>query len=391
MKILAIETSCDETAIAIVEAHGKIGNASFKVLGNAIHSQIKLHEKYGGVFPMLAKREHGKNLVPILHAALLEARMFHKKKNPLDIPTKKEISKLLERETGLEKLLINLTESMEKPSIDVIAVTSYGSGLEPALWAGINFAKALARLWKLPVVPVNHMEGHLFSGLISKEKIDKVRLPLLGLLISGGQTELVLMRKWLSYEIVGETQDDAAGEAFDKVARMLGPPYPGGPHISKLAEDARAKKIVPKYKLPRPMLKTKDCNFSFAGLKTAVLYTLKKIPKVTPEVKKHIALEFENAVGDVLTAKTKRAIDSCKPGTLALGGGVSANLHIRKSFGTMLRQNYPDVKLFMPSKELTGDNAVMIALAGYFRALQYKTLKNIPHYKTITAQANKRF
>ncbi len=390
MKILAIETSCDETAVAVVEAHGNIGNASFKVLGNALHSQMKLHEKFGGVFPMLAKREHAKNLTPMLRAALLESKLLHTQKNPLKAMTKKEVSKLLEREIGLEKALLHLLEKIEKPEIDVIAVTQ-GPGLEPTLWAGINFAKALSQAWSLPVIPVNHMEGHLFSGLIDKGKIEKVRLPLLGLLISGGHTELVLMRKWMSYEIVGETQDDAAGEAFDKVARMLGLPYPGGPHLSCLAEDARAKKMIPKYKLPRPMLQSGDLKLSFAGLKTAVLYTLKKIPKVTAAVKKHIALEFENTVSDVLVAKTKKAIDTYKPLTLALGGGVAANIHIQKSFKEMIKKQYPEIKLHLPAQELTGDNAVMIAIAGYFKALEYKTLKDIPSYRSVTAQANRRF
>src|SRR3989344_5511698 len=243
MKILAIETSCDETAIALVEEKGKIGNATFKVLGNSLHAQKKTHEKYGGVLPMLAKREHAKNLVPVLVETLRQAKMLVPKQNKKHTNILEDLRMILAREEGLFEELKKLLETSKKPDLDVIAVTSYGSGLEPALWAGINFGKALALFWNLPLLPMNHMEGHLFSGLLQKGEIENVKLPLLGLLVSGGQTELVLMKKWLSYEIVGETVDDAAGEAFDKVARMLNLPYPGGPHISKLAEQARKEKM----------------------------------------------------------------------------------------------------------------------------------------------------
>src|SRR3989344_4247172 len=249
MRILAIETSCDETAIAIVEATGDVKNASFTVLGNARLSQVAVHQQYGGVYPNLAKREHAKNLVPILEAALEEAEMLREDTQALSHETHDAITKLLEREPGLEEQFLEFVRETEPPSIDAIAVTA-GPGLEPALWVGINFAKALALAWSKPLVAVNHMEGHILAGLASERsdlnassegltlEIKNVGMPVLALLISGGHTELVLMKEWpacadrISYELIGQTRDDAVGEAFDKVARMLGLPYPGGPELS---------------------------------------------------------------------------------------------------------------------------------------------------------------
>src|SRR3989344_3952801 len=265
MKILAIETSCDETAIAILECTGDEKSAKFTVLGNALLSQVEIHKEYGGVVPMLAKREHQKNLPHILNEALEKANV------PLQ-------------------------------DIDAVAVTA-GPGLEPALWVGINFAKALALTWDKPLVAVNHMEGHVLASLLEKTgeqfSISNLQFPILALLISGGHTELVLMKKWLEYELIGQTRDDAVGEAYDKVARMLSLPYPGGPEISHLSEEVRASELgglTPKFTLPRPMLHDGTCNFSFAGLKTAVMQLLKKYPEVTNEEKKRVACEFEDAV-----------------------------------------------------------------------------------------------
>jgi len=257
MKILAIETSCDETAVSIVEIHPadsgdhsaadseiKLQNAQFNVLGNALYSQIETHRQFGGVFPMLAKREHAKNLVPITRAALHEARLLHENYVVLSEEQKIKLEKLLHREPGLLEKVIEFLEQEEKPDIDAIAVTQ-GPGLEPALWVGINFAQALAVIWELPIIPVNHMEGHILSAMLKESShakflISDIKFPALALLISGGHTELVLMEKWFSYEVIGETRDDAVGEAFDKVARMLDLPYPGGPEISALAEQARS-------------------------------------------------------------------------------------------------------------------------------------------------------
>lgn len=368
MKILAIETSCDETAVAVVEAHGDEAHAEFTVLGNALFSQIDLHREYGGVYPTIAKREHAKNLVPITRAALTEAGMISSNKNELRVEVREKIKTVLSREQEMLQDFLALIEEVEIPDIDAIAITS-GPGLEPALWVGITYAQALSLAWEKPLVPVNHMEGHILSSLVQDGVIENVQLPLLALLISGGHTELVSMNTWLSYELVGQTRDDAVGEAFDKVARMMDLPYPGGPEISKLAEIAREEKLDEVITLPRPMHDTPTCDFSFAGLKTAVLYTLKDA--VVDEVlKKNVAYAFENAVADVLRMKTIRALDETGAQTLVLGGGVSANQHIRRVFEEVINTEYPHVDLRIPSIELTTDNAVMIGLAGFYRALR---------------------
>lgn len=371
MKILAIETSCDETAVAIIEGLGDEKSASFNVLGDALLSQIEIHKPYGGVFPQLAKREHAKNLVPLLEAALEEAELLHEDTQALPTEIHDAITKLLEREPGLEEQFLEFITECEPPEIDAIAVTA-GPGLEPALWVGINFAKALALAWSKPLVAVNHMEGHILSALARREEetitIENTTLPVLALLISGGHTELVLMKEWLSYNLIGQTRDDAVGEAFDKVARMLELPYPGGPQVSKLAEQARKESVPGPYSLPRPMIDSNSCDFSFAGLKTAVLYLVRD-KKISETDKKQLALEFENAVADVLWKKTARALGETNAKTLVIGGGVSANTHIRRVFEEKIKE-HPHVALRIPAASLTTDNAVMIALAGYYRALR---------------------
>ena len=223
IRILSIETSCDDTAISIMEAKGGTASPSFEILANNSNSQINIHIPYGGVFPALAKREHIKNLPIILEDVLKKADLT---------PTP-----LLVKERGLRK------GKVDKPPIDAIAVT-YGPGLEMSLWTGIAFAKELAEKWKVPLIPVNHMEGHIVSVFgkgKGKFKLGKEKMPMLALLVSGGHTQLVLIKKWMQYEIIGESVDDAVGEAFDKVARMLGLPYPGGPEISRLAKQWRGK------------------------------------------------------------------------------------------------------------------------------------------------------
>ncbi len=384
MKVLAIETSCDETAVAIIEATGDELAAQFSVLGNALLSQIDIHQEYGGVFPALAKREHAKNLVPLLEAALEEAELLHEDTQSIPDDVRTEISKLLEREPGLEQAFFDVLTECEVPDIDAIAVTA-GPGLEPALWVGINFARALSVLWQKPIVAVNHMEGHILSALAKKSSdgiyISDTTLPVLALLISGGHTELVSMKEWLSYEIVGQTRDDAVGEAYDKVARMMGLPYPGGPQISKLAEGVRDSGATHAITLPRPMLDSNTCDFSFAGLKTAVLYLLKNNPAAD---KNHIAHEFENAVAEVLWKKTAQAIDSTGAQTLVIGGGVSANTHIRRTFETMMTDEYSNISLRIPTADLTTDNAIMIALAGFYRALR----KDFADPATLKANGN---
>lgn len=372
MKILGIETSCDETAIAILECKGDEKRAEFVVLGNALLSQIDIHREYGGVFPALAKREHAKNLVPILEAALEEAELLREDTQIITEETRNKLSEILAREPGLSEAVFEFISECEPPEIDAIAVT-VGPGLEPALWVGINFAKALALVWNKPLVAVNHMEGHIVAGLAETQDdnliIKNTDTPILALLISGGHTELVIMKEWLKYELVGETRDDAVGEAFDKVARMLNLPYPGGPEISRLAEEARSASSETLFKLPRPMIDSGTCDFSFAGLKTAVLNLLKTKEDLTDAEKQHIAHEFENAVADVLWKKTAQAIEDTQAKTLVIGGGVSANTHIRRVF-TKEMERYSETRLCIPSAALTTDNALMIAMAGFFRALR---------------------
>jgi len=417
MRVLAIETSCDETAIAIVDGQElPRGGTSFRVLGNALLSQIEIHKPYGGVFPALAKREHAKNLVPILEAALEEAELLRGDTRALAPETRAALAQLLEREPGLSEKLFEFVSECETPDIDAIAVTA-GPGLEPALWVGVSFAKALALVWNKPLVGVNHMEGHILAGLAKEPPngsvntspfstrfnlvISGVEMPVLALLISGGHTELVLMRSWLQYEFVGQTRDDAVGEAFDKVARMLELPYPGGPEISKLAEELRSsagrrrlgtvsegaedqRHEENPFVLPRPMIHDNSCDFSFAGLKTAVLNVLKQREGVSACDRQLIAREFEDAVADVLWTKTARALDQTGASTLVIGGGVSANIHIKRVFRAAVAREYPHVDLRIPSATLTTDNAVMIGFAGYCRALR----KDFAGPATLVASGN---
>lgn len=364
MRILAIETSCDETAIAIVETDGVKPPVDFRVLANNTLTQIDIHKHYGGVFPMLAKREHARTLVPLLIKTLEDAGLYKKtSRHVIESPLRAEFQEILEREPELFGQFLNVVPNIDPPAIDVIAVTQ-GPGLEPALWVGLNFAKALALIWKTPIIPVNHMEGHLLASLAQQSDGGGVALaapefPAIGLLVSGGHTELVLMRDWDEYEIIGETKDDAVGEAFDKVARILGLPYPGGPEISRIAEEGRPNI----YPLPRPMLHSKDYSFSFSGLKTAVLYLVKKLGTISAEEKADIAREFEEACVEVLVTKTFRAMEEFCAMSLILGGGVSANKRLRKSLTEMMRVQYPSASLYVPVPSLSTDNALMIAIA----------------------------
>lgn len=392
MKILAIETSCDETGLSILEVKESKNKLSFKVLATTLASQIKIHREYGGVYPMLAKREHIKNL-PIL----------------------------------LEKVLTNSNLNSKKKPVDLIVVTS-GPGLEPALWTGIVFAKELSQKWNVPLIPVNHMEGHILSPFganagdfeipLTENKDSSISFPILSLLVSGGHTELVLIKDWGKYKVIGQTVDDAAGEAYDKVARMLNLPYPGGPEISKLAEKRRkilsfktahipvlgdcyaqpvglrnafkTHNLSSSFKLPRPMIYSKDFNFSFSGLKTAVLYLIHDLKVANPNVmenqdtKSDIALEFENAVVETLVHKTKKAILKYKTKNLIIAGGVSANKHLKNEMNKMLKNLDFETQVFFPKKELTGDNSIMIAMAGFLKYTKNKT----KIYKNIKAEGN---
>jgi len=387
MKILGIETSCDETGVCIIEASE--GNVA--VLGNQLYSQVKLHEQYGGVFPMMAKREHAKNLVPLLEACLKEANLWtafpalDKAGWHSDDGAVGRIKEILSREVELFNDLVKLLEKIEKPEIDAIAVTN-GPGLEPALWVGVVFAKALNAVWNIPIIPTNHMEGHIVVSALSpsldKEglgaveyKIKETKYPALALLISGGHTQLVLIKDNLQYEIIGNTCDDAVGEAFDKVARMLGLPYPGGPQVSKYADIWKAKNSsIQTFKFPRPMINSKDFNFSFSGLKTSVLYTVKKIENLTEEIKQEICFEFQNAVVDVLITKTKTAIMEYGVQTLIAGGGVIANKNIREALKKLADEL--NIEFHLPEISTSTDNALMIAMAGYMNIVAGKETTN---------------
>ncbi len=378
MKILAIETSCDETAISVIEASGDIDDTHFEICGDKILSQIDLHRKYGGVYPSLAKREHAKNLVPVLTETLQEANLLNKKNSTLEAPVLEDLLDLLVREPELFNQIVHFFNTYEIPKIDAIAVT-YGPGLEPALWVGINFAKALADIWQIEIIPVNHMEGHIFAGLLKETQggllnISNINFPILALLISGGHTELILLKKWNEHKILGSTQDDAVGEAFDKTARILGLPYPGGPEISRIAQEARDENLKLEQRLPRPMINSDNLNFSFSGLKTAVLYLVQKTD-LDETNKKKIAREFEDAAIEVLIKKTVRAVKEYSIKTLVVGGGVSANTHLRKELTKQIKEDFPSLALAIPNNSLTTDNAIMIGVAGYYNSL-YKKKKS---------------
>ena len=381
MKILSIETSCDETAIAILECSGNFDDLAFEVLGNTLLSQALKHAEFGGIYPNLAKRLHSENLIPILTETLKEAELLEVRDTIQDLGEQTEtIQKILEREPSLYEHFMEFIPAIEKPDIDALAVTQ-GPGLEPALWVGLNFAKALALVWDIPLIPTNHMEGHIVSVLMNRngntiqdlgfKNTPEIDFPAVALLISGGHTELVLTKEWLHYELIGRTRDDAVGEAFDKVARILGLPYPGGPEISKLAELSRERTetYTPQYDLPAPMLHSKDFDFSFSGLKTAVLYLVQKLGDLTQEQKEDIAREFEDVVVKVLIHKTKKALEEYGVHTLIIGGGVIASTIIRRAF-TELIATYSDINLCIPEMSLTTDNAVMIGIAGYLHYIQ---------------------
>ena len=365
MRILSIETSADETGVALIEASGTDEhNFRYKVLGNALLSQADLHTRYGGIFPNLAKREHGRNLVPVLMEALRQANELGEGKSTIDEKTIAEIKILLERESELFTYLAQFFRAYGRPNVDCISVTA-GPGLEPALWVGINFAKALAHVWKLPLVAVNHLEGHIVVARAKDGMLAPIDLPAVALLVSGGHTELVLMKEWGHYAMLGATRDDAAGEAFDKSARLMGLPYPGGPQISRLAKIARDANQARTYELPRPMLKDISLDFSFSGLKTAVKKIVDAWGHGTDDMKNALAREAEEAIVDVLLAKTKRAAEENDARTIIVGGGVSANDHLRKRFS---EEFHDHVHVLFPTPEFATDNAVMIALASYFHA-----------------------
>ena len=435
MRVLAIETSCDETGIAIVEGEKTPSGFIFRVLGSVLLSQAELHAPYGGVFPTLAKREHEKNLPVILEQALRAAVTSSDNSSEKSPRVSPLADNLPVDEAGPDSFSSEFSslviERLNSLKVDAIAVTN-GPGLEPALWTGITFAKQLAKETGLPLMGANHMEGHLISSLARRStsegdqkhshilenmrmeyRLEEVQFPVLGLLISGGHTEFVLMKDWFNYQVVGATLDDAVGEAFDKVARLLNLPYPGGPQISKLADEARkkssfpeaekkdyekspgggaplfkgAKRLLksgdkdfssnPSFQLPRPMLTSKNCDMSFSGLKTAALYALRG-KTLSEDEKAAFAREFEDAVGDVFVAKTRKALTETEAKTFVIGGGVAANRYLRERLQNLVQEELLadgyDIELRLPDLAITGDNATMIAEA----ALTHLLTNGIP-------------
>ena len=306
MKILSIETSCDETAISAIQIERNNNKVGFAVLGDALFSQAKLHAEYGGVVPSLARREHNKNLPVLLKSVLKDAGWYKREGERLDEDVKNNIKEMLSRQSGLYENTIELLDGVETPPINVIAVTE-GPGLSPALWTGVLFAKTLAYIWDIPIIPVNHMEGHIVASLADGNKLHLPSFPLLALLVSGGHTEMVLMDGWGSFKKVGETRDDAVGEVFDKVGRLLSLEYPAGPQIGMLAKKGRESGRPDRFSFPRPMSKDPSLDFSFSGLKTAVRYTVKDLKTLTEEDREDIARSFEDAVTESLLIKLKKS------------------------------------------------------------------------------------
>jgi N6-L-threonylcarbamoyladenine synthase len=376
MNILSIETSCDETAISILHVSGNTETPQFTILGNHVASQIALHAQYGGVFPALAKREHVKAITPLFIQVLKDANMY--RIGATDTPAesvKKDIEILLTREKEMHHDIIESIYPLEKPQIDAIAITT-GPGLEPALWVGVNFAKTLSMLWNIPLIPVNHMEGHVMSVVAQTSgdtfEVAPITFPALSLLVSGGHTELVVIRDWMVYEKIGQTKDDAVGEAFDKVARIIGLPYPGGPAISALAKEAREQNLPREVEFPRPMLHSGTYDFSYSGLKTAVLYRTKEMGALTDEHKKIIAREFEEAAIEVLVKKTLKAVEQYSIQTVMVGGGVANNTYLQSELRKSIQHYNLEILVYFPRTDFSTDNALMIGVAGYYQFLKNK-------------------
>ncbi len=360
MRILAIETSCDETAVALLEFTKQGERTHYTILAEKIHSQSDIHSTYGGVYPSLAKREHQK-ILPILTKELLnEVSLLHQEPSAKITDTIKQICT---REPDMLAAIEQHFTHTHLDTVNALAITR-GPGLAPALWVGVNFTRAMSTLWKIPIIPVNHMEGHIISTLITDTELITPQYPLLALLVSGGHTELVLANQCGKYEKIGQTLDDAAGEAFDKVARLLDLPYPGGPKLAELAEHARQHNHTAITTFPRPMSKDTSLNFSYAGLKTAVRTFCEKHQNLSETDKAAVAMEFENAIVETLTEKTQRAIEQYAPKSIAVAGGVSANKHLRKAMHTLTKQ-YPKTTLYLANRKYATDNALMIALAAY--------------------------
>ena len=315
MLVLGIESSCDETGMALYST-----SAGGALLAHALHSQVCMHQAYGGVVPELASRDHIRRVVPLLR-----------------------------------KVLADSGRSLAE--IDAVAYTQ-GPGLAGALLVGAAFAEALATALERPSVPVHHLEGHLLSPLLSRTP---PRFPFVALLVSGGHSQLMRVTGVGEYELLGETLDDAAGEAFDKTAKLLGLAYPGGPALAELAERGRPDVV----KLPRPMLKSADLNFSFSGLKTAVLTKVRELATISEQRRADIARGFQDAIVEVLVSKALRAVALSGLKQLVVAGGVGANRELRRQLDAHAAK--AGIAVFYPELEFCTDNGAMIALAGALR------------------------
>lgn len=335
MLILGIETSCDETAAAVVKD-------GCEILSNVVSSQIKLHQPYGGVVPEIASRAHLEKIIPVIKAALGEARV-----KPADL--------------------------------DCLAVT-IGPGLITSLMVGVDTARTLAFAWRKPIIGVNHIEGHIFSTRIRDQGsgIRNIKFPAVCLTVSGGHTMLVLVKSWGEYQIIGETLDDACGEAFDKVAKLLNLGYPGGPIVEKMARQGNATI----FSFPRPMLGQDNFNFSFSGLKTAVLYTARKIKKLNKKIVQDICASFQQASFDVLIQKTIKAAKKYDSKTIILAGGVAAN----KTLQILLRNALDKEGRNLLVTNFPTDNAAMIAAAACPRAIK----KDYANWHNLSVESNLR-
>ncbi len=331
MRIIGIESSCDETAVAVYDAKGGL-------LSHCLHSQVAMHQEYGGVVPELASRDHVRRLLPLVRRALAEA-------------------------------------DSDRDSIDGVAYTA-GPGLIGALLVGVGFARSLAYAWGRPAVGVHHLEGHLLAPLL---EADAPAFPFLALLVSGGHTQLVDVAALGRYRILGETLDDAAGEAFDKTAKMLGLPYPGGAALARLAESGRDGRFV----FPRPMLDRPGLDFSFSGLKTAALVALRG-RALDDQVRADVARGFQEAVVDTLAEKSRRALIATGHRRLVVAGGVGANRKLRERLSAIASAS--GARLYFPRAEFCTDNGAMIALAGCLRLTACATEER--HRLSLSARAS---
>jgi N6-L-threonylcarbamoyladenine synthase len=324
MYILGIETSCDETAAAVIKTGSR--PEKMAVLSNIISSQIEIHKKYGGVVPEVAAREHVLNILPVINEALIKANV--------------------------------------KPSqIDLLAVTK-GPGLITSLITGLETVRTLAFAWQKPVLEINHIEGHIYSNFI--KPTSSIKFPAIILTVSGGHTNLIRLDKNHKLKIIGETLDDAAGEAYDKGAKMLGLEYPGGPLLAREADKFKKTGRNSRLSFPRPMLHANNFDFSFSGLKTALLYQLQKDRSWKNRVPEY-CFAYQQAIIDILIAKTLKAVKKFKAKTIMLSGGVSANQELKEQFMANIKTEGIKANFLFPEREYTTDNAAMIAAAAAFK------------------------